>query len=134
MVSNISVPGDAMWQSMAANLLVKADGRVGLHLLLCRACTSWSDSPNVACWHTVLGRGSPAYVAEAVVFCCHLADPALKQTVLEQAEERAQLCLASQKQSHMLRLRKSDLVLYAARVIPGNDKQVCLHHRDCPAA
>ena len=26
----------------------------------------------------------------------------------------------------MLRLRKEDLVLYAARVIPGNDKQVCL--------
>ena len=41
-----------------------------------------------------------------------------------QAEERAQLCLASKKQSHMLRLRKSDCVLYAARVIPGNDKQV----------
>ena len=43
-----------------------------------------------------------------------------------QAEERAQLCLASKKQSHMLRLRKSDCVLYAARVIPGNDKQVGL--------
>ena len=40
-----------------------------------------------------------------------------------QAEERAQLCLASQKKSRMLRLHQNDLVLYAARVIPGNDKQ-----------
>ena len=41
-----------------------------------------------------------------------------------QAEPRAQLALASQQASQNLKLLKSDLVLYAARVIPGNDTRV----------
>ena len=41
-----------------------------------------------------------------------------------QAEPRAQLSLASKQSSQNLKLLKSDLLLYAARVIPGNDTRV----------
>ena len=41
-----------------------------------------------------------------------------------QAEPRAQLALAAKQSSQNLKLLKSDLILYAARVIPGNDTRV----------
>ena len=41
-----------------------------------------------------------------------------------QGEPRAQLSLASYNASPLLRLRPSDLLLYSARVIPGNDINV----------
>ena len=67
MVSNISVPGDAIWQSMAVDLLVKAGGRVGLHLLLCRACTPWRFTQcSMLARCSGQGLSCSAYVAEAV--------------------------------------------------------------------
>ena len=41
-----------------------------------------------------------------------------------QAEPRAALNLASREASPLLKLLPSDLVMYAARVIPGNDPRV----------
>lgn len=41
-----------------------------------------------------------------------------------QAEPRAQLALAANQAARDLQLKKSDLLLYAARVIPGNDTRV----------
>lgn len=45
-------------------------------------------------------------------------------TTGSQAEPRAALALAAREASHLLRLRSSDLVLYSAKVIPGNDTRV----------
>lgn len=45
-------------------------------------------------------------------------------TTGSQAEPRAALSLASRDASHMLKLRNSDLLLYSAKVIPGNDTKV----------
>ncbi len=44
--------------------------------------------------------------------------------VVAQAEPRAALSLASREASSLLRVNKSDLVLYSAKVIPGNDTRV----------
>jgi len=41
-----------------------------------------------------------------------------------QAEPRAALSLAAREASHMLKLQPSDLILYSAKVIPGNDTRV----------
>ena len=41
-----------------------------------------------------------------------------------QAEPRAALSLAAREQSHSLKLGPSDLVLYSAKVIPGNETRV----------
>ena len=41
-----------------------------------------------------------------------------------QAEERAALSLAARDASHMLKLHPSDLILYSAKVIPGNEPRV----------
>ena len=41
-----------------------------------------------------------------------------------QGEPRAALSLASQNASPLLKLSPSDLLLYSARVIPGNDTKV----------
>jgi mRNA degradation ribonuclease J1/J2 len=41
-----------------------------------------------------------------------------------QGEDRAQLNLASMEASTKLKLQKSDMILYSAKVIPGNDKRV----------
>ena len=41
-----------------------------------------------------------------------------------QAEERAALSLAARDASHMLKLQPSDLILYSAKVIPGNEPRV----------
>lgn len=41
-----------------------------------------------------------------------------------QGEDRAQLNLASMEASTKLKLNKSDMILYSAKVIPGNDKRV----------
>lgn len=45
-------------------------------------------------------------------------------TTGSQAEPRAALSLASRRASHLLKLRTSDLLLYSAKVIPGNDTKV----------
>ncbi|KAL4450117.1 hypothetical protein ABPG77_010786 [Micractinium sp. CCAP 211/92] len=45
-------------------------------------------------------------------------------TTGSQAEPRAALSLASRDASHLLKLQSSDLVLYSAKVIPGNDTRV----------
>jgi len=45
-------------------------------------------------------------------------------TTGSQAEPRAQLSLASQSLSHNLKIAPSDLVLYSAKVIPGNEGKV----------
>jgi hypothetical protein len=45
-------------------------------------------------------------------------------TTGSQAEPRAQLSLASQSLSHNLKINPSDLVLYSAKVIPGNEGRV----------
>lgn len=45
-------------------------------------------------------------------------------TTGSQAEPRAALALASREASHLLKLRPSDLLLYSAKVIPGNDTRV----------
>lgn len=45
-------------------------------------------------------------------------------TTGSQAEPRAALCLASRGGSPLLKLRSSDLLLYSAKVIPGNDTKV----------
>lgn len=45
-------------------------------------------------------------------------------TTGSQAEPRAALALASRRASHLLKLRTSDLLLYSAKVIPGNDTKV----------
>jgi beta-CASP RNase J family ribonuclease len=45
-------------------------------------------------------------------------------TTGSQAEPRAALALASREASHLLKLRQSDLVLYSAKIIPGNDTRV----------
>ena len=45
-------------------------------------------------------------------------------TTGSQAEPRAALSLASRGASHLLKLRPSDLLLYSAKVIPGNDTKV----------
>ncbi|KAK9820188.1 hypothetical protein WJX72_007275 [[Myrmecia] bisecta] len=45
-------------------------------------------------------------------------------TTGSQAEPRAALSLASREASHVLKLNDSDLLLYAARVIPGNQTRV----------
>ncbi|KAK9828609.1 hypothetical protein WJX72_001027 [[Myrmecia] bisecta] len=45
-------------------------------------------------------------------------------TTGSQAEPRAALSLASREASHVLKLNDSDLLLYAARVIPGNETRV----------
>ena len=41
-----------------------------------------------------------------------------------QAEPRAALCLASRGGSPLLKLKPSDLLLYSAKIIPGNDTKV----------
>lgn len=41
-----------------------------------------------------------------------------------QGEDRAQLNLASMEASTKIKLNKSDMILYSAKVIPGNDKRV----------
>ena len=41
-----------------------------------------------------------------------------------QAEPRAALSLAARDASHLLKLQSSDLILYSAKVIPGNDTRV----------
>ena len=41
-----------------------------------------------------------------------------------QGEERATLALASQGASPKLTLQRSDMIMYSAKVIPGNDKKV----------
>ncbi|KAI7836750.1 hypothetical protein COHA_009388 [Chlorella ohadii] len=45
-------------------------------------------------------------------------------TTGSQAEPRAQLTMAAHGLSHQLKLQASDLVLYSAKVIPGNDTRV----------
>lgn len=45
-------------------------------------------------------------------------------TTGSQAEPRAALSLAARDASHMLKLQPSDLILYSAKVIPGNDTRV----------
>jgi mRNA degradation ribonuclease J1/J2 len=40
-------------------------------------------------------------------------------TTGSQAEPRAQLSLAAREASQMLRINRSDLVLYSAKMIPG---------------
>ena len=45
-------------------------------------------------------------------------------TTGSQAEPRAALSLASRDASHLLKLRNSDLLLYSAKIIPGNDTKV----------
>lgn len=45
-------------------------------------------------------------------------------TTGSQAEPRAALSLASRDASHLLKLRSSDLLLYSAKIIPGNDTRV----------
>ena len=45
-------------------------------------------------------------------------------TTGSQGEPRAALNLASRDASHMLKLRNSDLLLYSAKIIPGNDTKV----------
>eukprot|EP00891_Asterochloris_glomerata_P002267 jgi/Astpho2/2267/e_gw1.00040.186.1_t len=45
-------------------------------------------------------------------------------TTGSQAEERAALSLAARDASHMLKLHPSDLILYSAKVIPGNEPRV----------
>ncbi|KAL6576335.1 hypothetical protein OROHE_000116 [Orobanche hederae] len=45
-------------------------------------------------------------------------------TTGSQAEPRAALNLASYGSSHFLKLNKEDLILYSAKVIPGNEKRV----------
>ena len=45
-------------------------------------------------------------------------------TTGSQGEPRAALSLASREASHLLRLRDSDLLLYSAKIIPGNDTKV----------
>jgi beta-CASP RNase J family ribonuclease len=45
-------------------------------------------------------------------------------TTGSQAEPRAALSLAAREASHMLKLQSSDLILYSAKVIPGNDTRV----------
>ena len=41
-----------------------------------------------------------------------------------QAEPRAALCLASREASPVLKLSPTDLLLYSAKIIPGNDTKV----------
>lgn len=41
-----------------------------------------------------------------------------------QAEPRAALALASKEASSVLKVRRDDLILYSAKVIPGNDTRV----------
>ena len=41
-----------------------------------------------------------------------------------QAEPRAALSLAAHEASSLLRLTPSDLILYSAKIIPGNDTRV----------
>lgn len=45
-------------------------------------------------------------------------------TTGSQAEPRAALSLAARDASHLLKLQSSDLILYSAKVIPGNDTRV----------
>ncbi|GAB4818720.1 hypothetical protein N2152v2_005766 [Parachlorella kessleri] len=45
-------------------------------------------------------------------------------TTGSQAEPRAALSLAAREASHLLKLNASDMVLYSAKVIPGNDTRV----------
>lgn len=45
-------------------------------------------------------------------------------TTGSQAEPRSALSLAAREASHLLRLQPSDLILYSAKVIPGNDTRV----------
>ena len=45
-------------------------------------------------------------------------------TTGSQGEPRAALALAAREASHLLRLRASDLLLYSAKIIPGNDTRV----------
>jgi len=45
-------------------------------------------------------------------------------TTGSQAEPRAALALAAREASHLLKLRTSDLLLYSAKIIPGNDTRV----------
>lgn len=45
-------------------------------------------------------------------------------TTGSQAEPRAALSLAAREASHLLKLTTSDLILYSAKVIPGNDTRV----------
>ncbi len=51
-----------------------------------------------------------------------------------QAEPRAQLTMAAHGLSHQLKLQASDLVLYSAKVIPGNDTRVMQVRRQRQAA
>ena len=41
-----------------------------------------------------------------------------------QGEDRAQLTLAARQASRQFKLKESDLVLYSAKIIPGNDNKV----------
>ena len=45
-------------------------------------------------------------------------------TTGSQGEPRAALSLASREASHLLKFRSSDLLLYSAKIIPGNDTKV----------
>ena len=53
--------------------------------------------------------------------------------VCAQAEPRAQLALAAKQSSPNLKLDKSDLLLYAARIIPGNSTRVTQMMNDIAA-
>eukprot|EP00887_Chlorella_sp_A99_P006856 scaffold2.g6856.t1 len=58
-------------------------------------------------------------------------------TTGSQAEPRSALSLAAREASHLLRLQPSDLILYSAKVIPGNDTrvmQVTAARRKLPSA
>lgn len=54
----------------------------------------------------------------------HIPTPPPPTAPLAQAEPRAQLSLAARGASHLLKLQASDLILYSAKVIPGNDTRV----------
>lgn len=51
-------------------------------------------------------------------------ESSLTMLLVYQAEPRAALNLASYGSSHSLKLSKEDVILYSAKVIPGNQTQV----------
>lgn len=102
--------------------------RVTCDEVLCCSVVLMPSKQLLILLHVAVMAGSSAFVGK--LGCCfqpdltHCAPARRPCSCGVQAEPRAQLALASRQASQNLKLLKDDLLLYAARVIPGNDTRV----------
>ncbi|XP_057866644.2 ribonuclease J isoform X1 [Cryptomeria japonica] len=77
-----------------------------------------------AAWRAGLAPFDPSTLVKAEDMDAYAPRDLLVVTTGSQAEPRAALNLASFETSHSLKLTKDDLILYSAKVIPGNEVRV----------